>query len=95
MTAKDTVENAAKAVEEKIDATRDSLGGRVRDKMGDVADNVRARAASLREKIRDTEWDDVMNNVTGYVRDNPGKSIAIALGVGFVLGFLVRRRSDD
>jgi ElaB/YqjD/DUF883 family membrane-anchored ribosome-binding protein len=26
-----------------------------------------------------------------YVRENPGKSVATALGVGFVLGLLFRR----
>jgi len=97
MGGNDTLENAAKAVEEKIDATRESLGdkvGRVREKMSDVADSVKTRAGALRDKIRETEWDDVTQNVTSYVRDNPGKSVAIALGVGFALGLLLRRRGD-
>jgi len=96
--ANEAVDTAAKAVEQKIDAAKESLGdrmGRVKDKVGDVADSVKARAAQLREKIRETEFNDVMDDVTGYVRDNPGKSVAIALGVGFALGFLLRRRSDD
>ena len=63
--------------------------------MGQVADNVKAKASSIRDKIRDTEWDDVVDNVKGYVRDNPGKSVAIALGVGFAVGLLFRRRGDD
>ena len=33
-------------------------------------------------------------DVSDYVRDNPGKSIAIAAVVGFLLGLLFRR-SDD
>ena len=97
MGANDTLENAAKAVEEKIDATRDSLGdrmGRVREKVGDVADSVKSRASALRERIRETEWEDVTTNVTAFVRDNPGKAVAIALGVGFALGLLLRRRDD-
>jgi len=97
MGANETLEGAAKAVEEKIDATRESLGdrmGRVREKMGDVADTMKSRASSLRDKIRDTEWEDVTANVTAYVRDNPAKSLAIALGVGFALGLLLRRRDD-
>ena len=96
--ANEAVDTAAKAVEQKIDAAKESLGdrmGRVKDKVGDVADSVKARAAQLREKIRETEFNDVMDDVTGYVRDNPGKSVAIALGVGFALGFLLRRRGDD
>lgn len=98
MAVSDVADGAARAVDEKIDAAREAAGdrvGRMKERMGEVAESVKARASSLRDKIRDTEWDDVMSNVTGYVRDNPGKSVAIALGVGFALGFLLRRRSDD
>ena len=95
--ANNTVEDAARAVEEKIDATREAAAsgaGRVRERVTEVADNVKARAAALREKFADTEWEDVRSNVAGYVRDNPGTSLAIALGVGFALGLLMRRRDD-
>ena len=39
----------------------------------------------------------VTDNVNEYVRENPGKSILIAAGVGFLIGMLVRggRRRDD
>lgn len=95
--ANNPVEDAARAVEQKIDATREAAASgasRVRERVSDVADNVKARAAALRDKIADTEWEDVKSNVAGYVRDNPGKSLAIALGVGFALGLLMRRRDD-
>ena len=98
MPINETADAAAKAVEEKIDAAREAVGDRkawVKEKMTDVTEGVKARAATLRDKIRDTDWDDVMSNVKGYVRDNPGKSVAIAMGVGFALGLLLRRRSDD
>ena len=94
----DAVDSTAKAVEEKIDAARAAAGdrgARIRETVSQVTDNVKAKASSLRDKIRDTEWDDVVDNVKGYVRDNPGKSVAIALGVGFAVGLLFRRRGDD
>jgi ElaB/YqjD/DUF883 family membrane-anchored ribosome-binding protein len=34
-------------------------------------------------------------DVGEYVRENPGKSVLIAAGVGFLLGLVVRRRGDD
>ena len=80
---------------ETIDAAREGFGGRVKEKMGEVAEGVRSRAGALRDKIRDTDWDEVTEKATDYVRQNPGKSLAIALGVGFALGFLLRRRRDD
>lgn len=95
--ANSTVEDAAKVVEQKIDATREAVGdkaGRLRERVGEVADNVKARAGALRDKIAETEWEDVQTGVKNYVRDNPGKSIAIALGVGFALGLLLHRRDD-
>jgi len=56
---------------------------------------VKQKAGMVRDKIRQTDWDDVMSNVTSYVKDNPGKAVGIALGVGFALGVLLRRRGDD
>jgi ElaB/YqjD/DUF883 family membrane-anchored ribosome-binding protein len=87
--------DAAKMVDEKIDAARESFGGRVKEKVGEVAEGVKTRAGAIRDRIRDTDWDEVTDKATDWVRQNPGKSVAIALGVGFALGLLLRRRSDD
>jgi len=95
--ANSTVEGAAKVVEQKIDATREAMGdkaGRLRERVGEVADNVKARAGALRDRIAETDWEDVQTGVKNYVRDNPGKSVGVALGVGFALGLLLRRRDD-
>jgi ElaB/YqjD/DUF883 family membrane-anchored ribosome-binding protein len=35
--------------------------------------------------------DDLNSDVNTYVKDNPGRSVLIAAGVGFVLGMLIRR----
>lgn len=91
------LENAARTVEEKIDATRESLGdrsGRLKARIGDVADDVKQKARDLRDKIADTSWDDVVDKTSSFVRDHPGKALGIALGAGFVLGLLFRRRDD-
>ena len=106
--ANSTVEDAAKIVEQKIDATRESMSdkasrlrervgevaGNVKARAGEVAENVKTRASALRDKIAETDWEDVQTGVKNYVRDNPGKSVGIALGVGFALGLLLRRRDD-
>ena len=88
----------AQAVDARIDAAREATGdriGKLKEKAGEVADAAKARASAIRDRIRDTDWDDVTSNVTGYVRENPGKSVAIALGVGFVLGLLLRKKGHD
>ena len=87
--------DAAKAVDEKIDAARESFGGRVKEKVGEVAEEVKSRAGVLRDRLRETDWDEVTEKASDWVCQNPGKSVAIALGVGFAIGLLFRRRSDD
>ncbi len=87
--------DAARAVDEKIDAARESFGGRVKEKVGEVAEEVKSRAGVLRDRLRETDWDEVTDKASDWVRQNPGKSVAIALGVGFAIGLLFRRRSDD
>jgi ElaB/YqjD/DUF883 family membrane-anchored ribosome-binding protein len=87
--------DAARAVDEKIDAARESFGGRVKEKVGEVAEEVKSRAEVLRDRFRETDWDEVTEKASDWVRHNPGKSVAIALGVGFAIGLLFRRRSDD
>ena len=90
-----TIPETARRVEDRIETARDTFGARVKEKAGEVADTVKQKAGMVREKIRQTDWDDVMGNVTSYVKDNPGKAMGIALGVGFALGVLLRRRGDD
>ena len=87
--------DAASAVDEKIDAARESFGGRVKGKVGEVAEEVKSRAGAIRDRLRETDWDEVTEKASDWVRQNPGKSVAIALGVGFAIGLLFRRRSDD
>jgi len=95
--AKDTpFDRARDFVEEKIDKTKEVLGdsySRAREQFDDLSEDVRKNvktAARRVEKDYGYVWDDVRR----YVRDNPGTSLAISLGVGFLLGFLIRG-SDD
>lgn len=42
-----------------------------------------------------TEADDITRQVSTYVRENPGRSILMAAGVGFLLGLLFRGRDEE
>jgi|SRR5579863_6821916 len=37
----------------------------------------------------------VARDVSEYVQENPGKSVLIAAGIGFVIGLIFRRRNGD
>ena len=73
-----------------------------------VSDDVKRGAERARSEIRRGAeaaregYDTVRQNagdwsrdLNYYVRDNPGKSVLIAVGVGFLLGLLVRRGRDE
>jgi len=94
--AKETpFDRARDFVEEKIDQTKEVLGdsySRARDEFDDVSDDVRKnlkKTAKRLEKDYGYIWDDVR----AYVRECPGTALAISLGAGFLLGYLLR--GDD
>ncbi len=95
--AKDTpFDRARDFVEEKIDQTKEVLGesySRAREQFDDVSEEVRKnvkKTAKQVEKDYGYLWDDLRR----YVRDNPGTALAISLGVGFLLGYLLRGDDD-
>ena len=61
-----------------------------RDKYRDVADTARRSYTRV-----SSEAGNVSREVSLYVRDNPGKSVLLAAGVGFLLGLLIRRGGGD
>ena len=82
----------AKGAEEKV---RDF--GKSADKASTVA---REQYAVAAEKVRTgydkarKDMDHLTEDVNEYVRDNPGRSVLIAAGIGFFLGLIMRGRRD-
>ena len=95
--AKETpFDRARDFVEEKIDQTKEVLGDsytKAREQFDDVSDDVRKGVKTAARRI-EKDYGDVWSDALGYVKDNPGTAVAISLGVGFLLGFLIRG-SDD
>lgn len=56
----------------------------------DTAESVREGYTKVRSNLGD-----VTSEINTYVRDNPGKSVLMAAGVGFLIGLLFRGGSDD
>jgi ElaB/YqjD/DUF883 family membrane-anchored ribosome-binding protein len=63
---------------------------RARETYQDVADNARRQYDRVR-----SDAGNLTREVGFYVRDNPGKALLIATGVGFLLGLVVRGRGGD
>src|SRR6185369_4956608 len=109
--AQESVDAAREAVAEGVKTARDRfqrLSSDVQDRYEKVSDDVRRGAERAQKQYRDvadkatrgyekarTATGQFSRDVGDYVKDNPGKSVLIAAGVGFLLGLLVRRGSDE
>ena len=50
---------------------------------------------TVREKVEDVDFGAITDQVRTYVRSNPGKALLISVGVGFLIGLLLRRDDED
>lgn len=95
--AKETpFDRARDFVEQKIDETKEVLGesySKAREQFDDVSEDVRKGVKSAARRL-EKDYGDVWEDVRGYVRDNPGTAIAISLGIGLLLGFVLRGGDD-
>ena len=67
----------------------------VSDKYEDASGAVRDGYNTMRERVEDTDFGAITDQVRTYVRSNPGKALLISVGVGFLIGLLLRRDDDD
>ena len=66
----------------------DSRFGRAKDYMGN-------KYNEFRERVDDVDFGAITDQVRSYVRSNPGKALLISIGVGFVIGLMLRGGDDD
>jgi ElaB/YqjD/DUF883 family membrane-anchored ribosome-binding protein len=67
----------------------------VSDTASAASDAVKNQYNRVRERVEDADVGAMMDQVRSYVRSNPGKALLISVGVGFLLGLLLRRDEDD
>ena len=81
------------------DEAADSRFGKAREYVGQkyeaAAGAARNAYSSAREKVEDVDFGAVTDQVRTYVRSNPGKALLISVGVGFLIGLLLRRDDED
>ena len=74
---------------------------KVKEKAGQVSTVARERYGVAAERAKQgydkarKDLDHLTQDVNEYVRDNPGKAVLIAAGVGFLIGLIFRGRSHD
>lgn len=105
---KSALNDGLDAARERFDSAADGVDARVHRVAGDVRQRAERASEVAREKYRvaadaaregyvkvKTDIKRVSNDVNDYVRENPGKSLLMAAGAGFLIGLLVRRGSRD
>ncbi len=73
--------------------------GRAREFVGEKYENasgaVRDGYNTMRERVEDVDFGAITDQVRTYVRSNPGKALLISVGVGFLIGLLLRRDDEE
>ena len=69
---------------------REFVGEKYESASGAVRDGYN----NMREKVEDVDFGAITDQVRTYVRSNPGKALLISVGVGFLVGLLLRRDED-
>lgn len=85
--AVDGVTSKAQGTSEKVREEAARVGTAARERFDSAKDGVRHGYDRVTKDL-----DQLTQDVNEYVRHNPGKSIAIAAGLGFVVGLLLRGR---
>ena len=67
----------------------------VGDKYAQASGAVKSGYNTVREKVEDVDFGAITDQVRSYVRSNPGKALLISVGVGFLVGLLLRRDDED
>jgi ElaB/YqjD/DUF883 family membrane-anchored ribosome-binding protein len=91
--------SSLESVREKIS----QLYGKSREAVEEAYEKAKAKLEKLSEdlkrawevvkaKIAEIDFKAIKDDVVGYIQRNPGKSLLIALAVGFAVGYLVRPR---
>jgi len=86
----ETVKKHAQSV---LDTGKEHLGAAAKD----IGDAATAKYGEIREQALTVAGDyktkakNFQSDVESYVRENPLKALGVAIGVGFVLGVLIRR----
>ena len=65
------------------------------DKYAAASDAMKNQYNRFKERVDDVDFGEVTDQVRTYIRSNPGKALLISVGVGFVIGLLLRRDDSE
>ena len=97
----DNLGKGAGTASTKVKEKAGQASTKVKEKAGQVSTAARERYDVAAERARQgydkarKDLDHLTQDVNEYVRDNPGKAVLIAAGIGFLIGLIFRGRGRD
>ena len=87
--AKERLQDVGGEITERVKTVGGEMAGRAGDYAKEGYDAAKVKIGHGYDRAR-KDFDQLSTDVNAYVRDNPGRSVLIAAGVGFLVGFLLR-----
>ena len=88
-------------VETVVENVMDEVGsrfGKATEFLGDqyeaASEAVRDQYKKARKKVDEADLGAMTDEIRSYVRSNPGKTLLVSLGAGFLIGLMLRRRDE-
>ena len=87
----------ATAMKNEFQEEAESIQSRLRGQLDQTRQKIREGIADARDRLSGAKMQagDIFDDAMNYVRDNPGKMLIAALGVGIGVGLLLRSRASD
>lgn len=73
----------------------DAETGESRGRFSRAKEYVGGKYNTMRERAEDVDFGAITDQVREYVRTNPGKALLISVGVGFLVGLMLRSDEDE
>lgn len=67
----------------------------VGEKYSTATESVKGGYSAVRDKVNEMDFNAMTEQVRDYVRTNPGKALLISVGVGFLIGLMLRRSDEE
>jgi ElaB/YqjD/DUF883 family membrane-anchored ribosome-binding protein len=67
----------------------------VEQQYGVASDAMKNTYTQVRGKVDEFDFTGAGDQVRNFVRSNPGKALLISVGIGFVIGLMMRGSGDD
>lgn len=48
----------------------------------------------FKERLEGFSWKKILEQTKNFIKENPGKAVLIGFGIGFILGYIVRKIKD-